>query len=114
MHAKGRGIIGMKLVGNGDFTTPTTARRALQFVLTCGCVDAVVMGFKSLSGIDEAVGRMNRISRRRETGQSLRAGAGTWRPVPPQPWTRLSRRTRSGSGAWSNLHAEQHSDDGES
>ena len=37
---KGRGIIGMKLVGNGDFTTADDRERALQFALTCGCVDA--------------------------------------------------------------------------
>jgi len=61
MHAKGRGIIGMKLVGNGDFTSADDRERALQFVLTCGCVDAVVMGFKSPAEIDEAIGRMNRI-----------------------------------------------------
>ena len=47
MHAKGRGIIGMKLVGNGDFTTAEDRQQALQFALTCGCVDAIVMGFKS-------------------------------------------------------------------
>jgi len=61
MHAKGRGIIGMKLVGNGDFTDPDDRERALQFALTCGCVDAVVMGFKSPAEIDEAIGRMDRI-----------------------------------------------------
>jgi predicted aldo/keto reductase-like oxidoreductase len=61
MHAKGRGIIGMKLVGNGDFTTAEDRERALQFALTCGCVDAVVMGFKSPAEIDEAIARMDRI-----------------------------------------------------
>ena len=61
MHAKGRGIIGMKLVGNGDFTTAEDRERALQFALTCGCVDAVVMGFKLPAEIDEAIARMDRI-----------------------------------------------------
>jgi predicted aldo/keto reductase-like oxidoreductase len=61
MHAKGRGIIGMKLVGNGDFTTAEDRECALQFALTCGCVDAVVMGFKSPAEIDEAIARMDRI-----------------------------------------------------
>ena len=37
----------MKLVGNGDFTTADDREKALQFALTCGCVDAIVMGFKS-------------------------------------------------------------------
>jgi predicted aldo/keto reductase-like oxidoreductase len=61
MHAKGRGVIGMKLVGNGDFTTPDDRQRALQFALTCGCVDALVIGFKSAGEIDEAIGRMDTI-----------------------------------------------------
>ena len=61
MHAKGRGIIGMKLVGNGDFKNPDDRERALKFALTCGCVDAVVMGFASVAELDEAIGRMNRI-----------------------------------------------------
>ena len=46
---KGRGIIGMKLVGNGDFTNADDRERALKFALTCGCVDAVVMGFESVA-----------------------------------------------------------------
>jgi predicted aldo/keto reductase-like oxidoreductase len=61
MHAKGRGVIGMKLVGNGDFTMPEDRQRALQFALTCGCVDAIVIGFKSAGEIDEAIGRMDKI-----------------------------------------------------
>ena len=60
MHAKGRGIIGMKLVGNGDFKNADDRERALKFALTCGCVDAVVMGFASVAELDEAIGRMNR------------------------------------------------------
>ena len=61
MHTKGRGVIGMKLVGNGDFTSADDRERALQFALTCGCVDAIVMGFKSPAEIDEAIGRIDRI-----------------------------------------------------
>jgi predicted aldo/keto reductase-like oxidoreductase len=61
MHEKGRGIIGMKLVGNGDFTTPADRQQALQFALTCGCVDAIVIGFKSAGEIDEAIDRMDKI-----------------------------------------------------
>jgi predicted aldo/keto reductase-like oxidoreductase len=61
MHAKGRGIIGMKLVGNGDFKNADDRERALKFAMTCGCVDAVVMGFASVAELDEAIGRMNRI-----------------------------------------------------
>jgi predicted aldo/keto reductase-like oxidoreductase len=60
MHAKGRGIIGMKLVGEGAFTNPDDREKAMQYAMTCGFVDAVVIGFKSPAEIDEAIERMNR------------------------------------------------------
>lgn len=61
MHARGHGIIGMKLVGNGDFKDPADREKAMQFVLGCGCVDAVVVGMSSIAQLDETIGRMNRI-----------------------------------------------------
>lgn len=60
MHAGGRGIIAMKLVGNGDFTKPEDREQAMRHAVNCGFVDAVVVGFKSNAEIDEAVERMNR------------------------------------------------------
>ncbi len=61
MHAKGRGVIGMKLIGNGDFHDIADREKAMRFVLTCGCVDAVVVGFASVAELDETIDRMNRI-----------------------------------------------------
>ena len=61
MHAKGRGIIGMKLIGNGDFTDPADREKAMRYVLSCGCVDAMVVGFGSIAQLDETIDRMNRI-----------------------------------------------------
>jgi predicted aldo/keto reductase-like oxidoreductase len=60
MHDKGRGVIGMKLVGNGDFTNPEDREKAIRYAMTCGFVDAVVIGFKSHAEIDEAIERINR------------------------------------------------------
>ncbi len=60
MHKGGRGIIAMKLVGNGDFTSAEDREKAMQYAVTCGCVDAMVVGFKSPAEIDEAVERLNR------------------------------------------------------
>ena len=60
MHDKGRGIIGMKLVGEGAFVNPEDREKAMQYAMNCGFVDAVVIGFKSTAEIDEAVERMNR------------------------------------------------------
>ena len=60
MHAAGRGIIAMKLCGNGDFIKPEDREKAVQHAVKCGFVDAMVIGFKSNAEIDEAIERLNR------------------------------------------------------
>ncbi len=60
MHDNGRGVIGMKLCGNGDFTNPEDREKAVRYAMTCGFVDAVVIGFKSPAEIDESIERINR------------------------------------------------------
>ena len=60
MRADGRGVIGMKLIGNGDFKTPEERERSIRFVMQSGLVDAVVIGFASTTEIDEAIERINR------------------------------------------------------
>ena len=55
MHQQGRGVIGMKLVGNGDFRRREDRERAMRYAMTCGCVDAVVVGFGSTAEVDEAI-----------------------------------------------------------
>ncbi|MBM3878254.1 MAG: aldo/keto reductase [Verrucomicrobia bacterium] len=60
MRAQGRGIIGMKLIGNGDFTQPEQRDRSIRFAYQSGLLDAAVIGFKSTAEIDEAIQRINR------------------------------------------------------
>ncbi len=60
MRAKGRGIIGMKIIGNGDFKNPEDREKSIRFAMSCGLLDAVVIGFASTAEIDEAMERMNR------------------------------------------------------
>ncbi len=60
VHARGVGVLGMKLVGEGRFTTPEDREAAMRFVMGSGAVDAVTIGFKSPAEIDEAIERMNR------------------------------------------------------
>lgn len=60
MHDKGRGIIGMKMIGEGSFVNPEDREKAIRYAMTCGFVDAVVIGFKNTAEIDEAVERINR------------------------------------------------------
>jgi predicted aldo/keto reductase-like oxidoreductase len=53
MHEQGKGIIGMKILGEGTFKTPEERLKSLRFVLGLGCVDAMVIGFESPEQIDE-------------------------------------------------------------
>ena len=59
-HAKGRGVIGMKIFGNGTFTDPADREKSIRFAMACKEIDAVVIGFKSRSEINEAIERINR------------------------------------------------------
>ncbi|MCX7826157.1 MAG: aldo/keto reductase, partial [Verrucomicrobiae bacterium] len=52
MHAKGHGVIGMKLIGNGDFTNAEDREKAIRFVMAQPEIHAVVIGFKSAAEID--------------------------------------------------------------
>jgi hypothetical protein len=61
LHEQGSGIIGMKLVGEGRFTNPEDRDASMKFVLNLGCVDAVTVGFKSTTEIDETIERMHRV-----------------------------------------------------
>ena len=60
MRQSGHGVIGMKIIGNGDFTTAEERERSIRFAMQGGLVDAVVIGFKNTAEIDEAILRINR------------------------------------------------------
>lgn len=55
MRKKDHGIIGMKLIGQGQFRTVEERRKSLTWVLQSNLVDAVVVGMKSREEIDEAI-----------------------------------------------------------
>ena len=60
MHARGHGVIGMKLCGNGDFTKAEDREKAMRFAMSHPEIHAVIIGFKSTAEIDESIERMNR------------------------------------------------------
>jgi predicted aldo/keto reductase-like oxidoreductase len=60
MHAKGHGIIGMKIIGNGQFVNAEDREKSIRYAMACKELDAVVIGFTSTQQIDEAIERMNR------------------------------------------------------
>jgi len=59
MHAKGRGVIGMKIIGNGEFTKAEDREKSIRFAMSRPEIDAVVIGFKNRAEIDEAIQRVN-------------------------------------------------------
>ncbi|RJP24384.1 MAG: aldo/keto reductase [Candidatus Omnitrophota bacterium] len=60
IHDKGTGVVGMKLIGNGNFTDPAQREASFKYVMGLDCVDAVTIGFKSTQEVDEAIELMNR------------------------------------------------------
>jgi aryl-alcohol dehydrogenase-like predicted oxidoreductase len=59
MRKKGRGIIGMKIMGEGRFTSPEEREKSVRFAMQPGLLDCVTIGFKNTAEIDEALRRMN-------------------------------------------------------
>jgi 1-deoxyxylulose-5-phosphate synthase len=60
IHGQGTGVLGMKLIGEGRFTSSEQRQKAIDYVMKLGTVDAVTIGYKSTAEIDEAIERMNR------------------------------------------------------
>lgn len=59
LHKSGKGIIGMKLVGNGKLRNDSKKiNDSLRFVLGLGCVDMLIIGFEEKDQIDNYALRM--------------------------------------------------------
>ena len=59
IHGQRTGVIGMKLMGEGQFRTPEQRDASLKFVMKLGSVDSVTIGYKTTAEIDEAIERIN-------------------------------------------------------
>jgi len=60
IRGQGTGVLGMKLIGEGQFTQPEDREASIRFVMGLGVVDAVTIGFTSIQHIDEALERIDR------------------------------------------------------
>jgi len=59
IHKSGKGVIGMKLIGNGKFRNDSEKIDAsLKYVLGLGSVDLIIVGFELPEQIDNYIGRM--------------------------------------------------------
>ena len=63
MHDNGKGILGMKILAEGDLKKPEQKRESLKFVMGLGCVDAFVIGFESPGQIDEVCGLIEEVAK---------------------------------------------------
>jgi predicted aldo/keto reductase-like oxidoreductase len=57
MHGAGKGVIGMKILGEGRITEPERKDASLRFVLGLGTVDAFIIGFENTGQIDDILKR---------------------------------------------------------
>jgi aryl-alcohol dehydrogenase-like predicted oxidoreductase len=62
MHEAGKGVIGMKLVGEGSFRNSDEKRDgSIRYVLGLGCVNAMVVGFEKVEEIDDFAARVRKV-----------------------------------------------------
>ncbi len=57
----GKGIIGMKIFGNGDNTSAEERQRSLRFAVKSPNVHCITLGLESVEQVDDAVDRVMRM-----------------------------------------------------
>ena len=57
MHDAGKGVVGMKILGEGRFKEPERRDASLKYVLGLGSVDAFIIGFETPEQIDDLMKR---------------------------------------------------------
>lgn len=62
IHAAGKGVVGMKLIGEGKFRNSDEKRdNSVRYVLNLGCVDTMVVGFEKTDEIDDFAARVRKV-----------------------------------------------------
>lgn len=59
VRKEGMGVISMKLIGEGAFTTREDRQAAMRFAFRNAGVDCVTVGYKSTAEVDEAIENLN-------------------------------------------------------
>jgi len=63
LHRQGKGVVGMKLIGEGSFRDSDEKRdESVRYVLGLGCVDTMVVGFEKVQEIDDFAARVRKVS----------------------------------------------------
>jgi len=69
IHAAGKGLIGMKLIAEGQFRDDNQKREeSVRWVMGLGCVDTMVVGFEKPEEIDDFKARVRRTLLARASG----------------------------------------------
>jgi aryl-alcohol dehydrogenase-like predicted oxidoreductase len=64
LHAAGKGVVGMKIIGEGRLRHDEAGRDAsARYVLGLGCVDVLNVGFESVAEIDDLAARVRKVER---------------------------------------------------
>ena len=62
LHAAGKGVVGMKIMGEGRLRNDDTRRdESVKYVLGLGCVHILNVGFESVSEIDDFATRVRKV-----------------------------------------------------
>jgi predicted aldo/keto reductase-like oxidoreductase len=68
LHKQGKGVVGMKLIGEGQFRNSDEQRdKSIQYVLGLNCVDAMVVGFEKVEEVDDFTTRVRKVPIRNTT-----------------------------------------------
>jgi 1-deoxyxylulose-5-phosphate synthase len=57
MHNAGKGVVGMKILGEGKINTPERKDASLRYVLGLGTVNAFIIGFQTTEQVDDILKR---------------------------------------------------------
>lgn len=64
LHRSGKGVIGMKLIGNGRFRNdPEKIDESLKYVVGLGSVDMIIVGFEKPEQIDDYIIRIDKFKK---------------------------------------------------
>ncbi len=61
-HQNGKGVIGMKIFGEGKFVQDEERERSIRYALTQGNIHCMTLGLESVAQMDDAIERVMRIA----------------------------------------------------
>jgi aryl-alcohol dehydrogenase-like predicted oxidoreductase len=62
LHAAGKGVVGMKLIGEGRLRNDDARRdESVKFALNLGCIDVLDVGFEKIEEVDDFAARVRKV-----------------------------------------------------